>query len=345
MCRSPGKPKRALLSLATGAGKTFIAVNLLKRISDAGQLTRALFVCDRDELRTQALKAFQNVFGVRRRRGLPQAGRHEQRQERPHPHRHLPDPGRRERGRRRQLPDHLLPRELLHPHRHRRVPPLGLGQVVAGAHAQPRRRADRPDRHARASSDVQARQTARGQAGRRDHRQQHRLLRRAGLRVRHGPGHRGRLPGRLRDPEGPRQPGRHRHHHGRDHGPPSRGCHHRPAAHAASRSRSSTTTTPVRRPHPAARPRAGHVPGPVRLPAGDRRPGAEDHHLLRPRPPRRRRGRLHEQPLRRVVRRPTASSGWTTTPSNAPPPAAATTSSPTCAPPRAATSSPPRWTC
>jgi type I restriction enzyme R subunit len=29
--------KRALLSLATGAGKTRIAVNLLKRIGDAGQ--------------------------------------------------------------------------------------------------------------------------------------------------------------------------------------------------------------------------------------------------------------------------------------------------------------------
>ncbi|MBI3978148.1 MAG: DEAD/DEAH box helicase family protein [Chloroflexi bacterium] len=55
--------KRALLSLATGAGKTFIAVNLLKRIADAGQLRRALFVCDRDELRTQATAAFQNVFG------------------------------------------------------------------------------------------------------------------------------------------------------------------------------------------------------------------------------------------------------------------------------------------
>jgi type I restriction enzyme R subunit len=54
---------RALLSLATGSGKTFIAVNLLKRISDAGQLRRALFVCDRDELRTQALAAFQNEFG------------------------------------------------------------------------------------------------------------------------------------------------------------------------------------------------------------------------------------------------------------------------------------------
>jgi|CXWL01.1.fsa_nt_gi type I restriction enzyme R subunit len=55
---------RALLSLATGAGKTFIAVNLLKRIADAGQLRRALFICDRDELRAQGLGAFQNVFGA-----------------------------------------------------------------------------------------------------------------------------------------------------------------------------------------------------------------------------------------------------------------------------------------
>lgn len=55
--------KRALLSLATGAGKTFIAVNLLKRIADAGQLRKALFVCDRDELRRQASGAFQNLFG------------------------------------------------------------------------------------------------------------------------------------------------------------------------------------------------------------------------------------------------------------------------------------------
>jgi len=56
--------KRALLSLATGAGKTFIAVNLLRRIADAGQLKKALFICDRDELRNQGLAAFQNVFGA-----------------------------------------------------------------------------------------------------------------------------------------------------------------------------------------------------------------------------------------------------------------------------------------
>ena len=62
-CDRTGEPKRALLSLATGSGKTFIAVQILKRIADAGQLQRALFVCDRDELRTQALGALQNVFG------------------------------------------------------------------------------------------------------------------------------------------------------------------------------------------------------------------------------------------------------------------------------------------
>ena len=56
--------KRALLTLATGAGKTFIAVHLMKKIGDAGQLKRVLFVCDRDELRAQGLGAFHNVFGA-----------------------------------------------------------------------------------------------------------------------------------------------------------------------------------------------------------------------------------------------------------------------------------------
>lgn len=63
-CEKTGEPKRALLSLATGSGKTFIAVHLLKRFADAGQLRRALFVCDRDELRSQGLAALQNVFGA-----------------------------------------------------------------------------------------------------------------------------------------------------------------------------------------------------------------------------------------------------------------------------------------
>lgn len=62
-CEITGEQKRALLSLATGAGKTFIAVNLLKKIADAGSMRRALFVCDRDELRTQGLAAMQKLFG------------------------------------------------------------------------------------------------------------------------------------------------------------------------------------------------------------------------------------------------------------------------------------------
>lgn len=55
---------RALLSLATGAGKTCIAVSILQRLSDSGQLKRALFLVDRDELRDQANTRFHNVFGA-----------------------------------------------------------------------------------------------------------------------------------------------------------------------------------------------------------------------------------------------------------------------------------------
>lgn len=55
--------KRMLLSLTMGSGKTRIAAYLLKRIADAGQLGRVLFVCDRTELREQAISTFQNIFG------------------------------------------------------------------------------------------------------------------------------------------------------------------------------------------------------------------------------------------------------------------------------------------
>lgn len=61
--RTSRRQPRALLSLATGSGKTFIAANLLRRIADAGQLKRALFLCDRDELRRQALGELTNYFG------------------------------------------------------------------------------------------------------------------------------------------------------------------------------------------------------------------------------------------------------------------------------------------
>lgn len=62
--RQAGKPARVLLTLATGAGKTIIATNLLWRLSQAGQLPKpALFLCDRDELRGQAYNKLKAAFG------------------------------------------------------------------------------------------------------------------------------------------------------------------------------------------------------------------------------------------------------------------------------------------
>ena len=57
------KNNRVLLSLATGTGKTVIATQLLYKLAQASQLRRALFVRDRDELRTQALTKLQAMFG------------------------------------------------------------------------------------------------------------------------------------------------------------------------------------------------------------------------------------------------------------------------------------------
>lgn len=59
-----GKPGRVLLTLATGAGKTIIATNLLWRMGQARQLAKpALFLCDRDELREQAYNKLSAAFG------------------------------------------------------------------------------------------------------------------------------------------------------------------------------------------------------------------------------------------------------------------------------------------
>lgn len=63
-CEARGEDPRVLLSLATGAGKTIIAANLLWRLHEAGRLPKpALFICDRDELREQAYTKLRNVFG------------------------------------------------------------------------------------------------------------------------------------------------------------------------------------------------------------------------------------------------------------------------------------------
>jgi type I restriction enzyme, R subunit len=63
-CEVKGEPARVLLSLATGAGKTIIAANLLWRLHEAQRLPKpALFICDRDELRGQAYTKIKAVFG------------------------------------------------------------------------------------------------------------------------------------------------------------------------------------------------------------------------------------------------------------------------------------------
>ncbi|BAQ62910.1 type I restriction-modification system [Geminocystis sp. NIES-3708] len=62
-CYEGNEALRALLSLATGAGKTYIATQILCRIADAGLLRRALFICDRTELRDQASGALKGIFG------------------------------------------------------------------------------------------------------------------------------------------------------------------------------------------------------------------------------------------------------------------------------------------
>lgn len=62
--RQAGRAPRLLLTLATGAGKTVIAANLLWRMAQAGLLPKpALFLCDRDELREQAHGKLKAAFG------------------------------------------------------------------------------------------------------------------------------------------------------------------------------------------------------------------------------------------------------------------------------------------
>src|SRR5438552_4434866 len=59
-----GKSRRVMLPLATGAGKTRLAAALLRKLFDAGRIGKALFVCDRTELRDNGLTDFQAAFGT-----------------------------------------------------------------------------------------------------------------------------------------------------------------------------------------------------------------------------------------------------------------------------------------
>jgi type I restriction enzyme, R subunit len=58
-----GKSRRVMLPLATGAGKTRLAAALLRKLFDSGRIGKALFVCDRTELRDNGLTDFQALFG------------------------------------------------------------------------------------------------------------------------------------------------------------------------------------------------------------------------------------------------------------------------------------------
>lgn len=61
--RQSGKAPRILLNLATGSGKTRVAAALLRKLLDAGVVHKALFLCDRTELRENGLGDFQAAFG------------------------------------------------------------------------------------------------------------------------------------------------------------------------------------------------------------------------------------------------------------------------------------------
>lgn len=61
--RQQNAPLRVLLPIATGGGKTRMAAAMLRRIFDAGLMGKALFVCDRTELRDNGLGDFQAAFG------------------------------------------------------------------------------------------------------------------------------------------------------------------------------------------------------------------------------------------------------------------------------------------
>jgi type I restriction enzyme, R subunit len=61
--KQTSQPARAILPIATGGGKTRIAAGMLRRMFDAGFLGKALFVCDRTELRDNGLGDFQAAFG------------------------------------------------------------------------------------------------------------------------------------------------------------------------------------------------------------------------------------------------------------------------------------------
>jgi type I restriction enzyme R subunit len=57
--------KRVLLTMATGSGKTYVAVQVVWKLYKTGKIKRVLYVVDRDFLRTQAFSAFEPFGNAR----------------------------------------------------------------------------------------------------------------------------------------------------------------------------------------------------------------------------------------------------------------------------------------
>ena len=341
-CEATGEPKRALLSLATGAGKTFIAVHLLKRIADAGQLHRALFVCDRDELRSQGLGALQNVFGADAAEvHRDPDGKNHARNARIHVATYQTLDVDTEEGTANFLttfyPENYFSHIIIDEcHRSAwgkwsQVLTRNPNAVQVGLTATPRQlEYSKATAEAQLDADITADNIRHFgepvyEYGLAQGIEDGYL---AACEIRRGRVNLDDTGVSVDEIMCPRSGRRnHRSHDG------------------ARRGSGILHQDRLRGRDPPARPGACHEPGPVRLPPRDRRPGAEDDHLLRSRPPRRGRRHRDEQSLRPLVRQERASSAATPTPSSAPPASAAPSSWPTCAALRAPTSSPPPSSC
>ena len=351
--RAAGRPSRALLSLATGAGKTFIAANLLRRVADAGLLKRALFLCDRDELRRQALGELTNYFGDAAREVYRDSdGRNHARNAAVQVATYQTLGVDKDNGDESFLTEFYPPDYFSHiviDECHRSA----WGKWSKVLKMNPQGGADRLDRHA-----PPARRHRRHPGGQ-------------GRQGTHGRQPRATSASRSTNTKSPRR-------WKTATSPPARSNWRSwtstPAACPPPRSSAAIPPTPTpAAPSPrreiAGRYEANNFENKVVLPdrvkamcrdlfeqmvanviqrgidGNAARPTAKDHHLLRHGSPRRPRGRRNEQPLCGLVRRPTAKNASTPTPSNAPRRSAATTSSPTSGLPSAPTSSPPRSNC
>ncbi len=191
-----GRPPRVLLTLATGAGKTVIATNLLWRLNQAGQLPKpALFLCDRDELREQAYTKLKAAFGDNARIVRTEKGGNAARNARVHIATYqtlgLDDENE---GFASFLSEHYGDDAfsvIIIDECHRSA----WGRWSEVLKRNPARHPHRPHRHAAPAAGI----IASHRRGPGDHRQQPPIFRRTGLRIHPDPGPGRRLPRRLRD--------------------------------------------------------------------------------------------------------------------------------------------------